>query len=56
MVAVFGLAVAALAFCWLGPLGAIAGLGAGLLAGGWAAAKGRFYRPQGPGPPPRKRS
>jgi hypothetical protein len=44
MVAVFGLAVAALAFCWLGPLGAIAGLGAGLLAGGWAAVKGRFYR------------
>ena len=44
MVTGFGLVGAILAFCWLGPLGAILGLAGGLLAGGWSARKGRFYR------------
>jgi hypothetical protein len=44
MVVGFGLVGAALAFAWLGPLGAILGLAGGLLAGGWSARKGRFYR------------
>jgi hypothetical protein len=43
-VAGFGLAGAILGLVWLGPLGAILGLGAGLLAGGWFAGKGRFSR------------
>ena len=44
MVVGFGLVGAILALVWLGPLGAILGLGAGLLAGGWFARKGRFSR------------
>jgi hypothetical protein len=44
MVVGFGRAGAILALVWLGPLGAILGLGGGLLAGGWFARKGRFYR------------
>jgi hypothetical protein len=44
MVAGFGLVGAALASCWLGPLGAVLGLAGGLLAGGWSAGKGRYYR------------
>ena len=44
MVVGFGLAGAILALVWLGPLGAILGLAGGLLAGGWSARKGRFYR------------
>jgi hypothetical protein len=44
MVVGFGLGGAILGFVWLGPLGAILGLGAGLVVGGWAADKGRFYR------------
>jgi hypothetical protein len=44
MVVGFGLAGAIQALAWLGPLGAILGLGGGLLAGGWLALKGRFLR------------
>jgi hypothetical protein len=43
-VAGFGPIGAILAFVWLGPLGALLGLGGGLLAGGWFARKGRFFR------------
>ena len=32
-------------YAWLGPIGAIIGLGAGIAAGGSVADKGRFYRP-----------
>ena len=45
MVVGFGLAGAILALVGLGPLGAILGLGGGLLAGGWFSRKGRFFRP-----------
>jgi hypothetical protein len=44
MVNGFGLVGAILAFSWLGPLGAILGLAGGLLAGGWSAEKGRYFR------------
>ena len=44
MVVGFGLAGAILGLVWMGPLGAIPGLGAGLLAGGWFARRGRFFR------------
>src|SRR5258708_6513972 len=44
MVVGFGLAGAILALVWLGPLGAILGLGGGLLAGGWVARNGRLFR------------
>ena len=44
MVVGFGLAGAILALAWLGPVGAIMGLGGGLLAGGWFARKERFHR------------
>ena len=44
MVTGFGVVGAALAFSWLGPLGAILGLVGGLLAGGWSVEKGRYYR------------
>jgi hypothetical protein len=40
----FGLAGAMLGHAWLGPLGAVFGLGGGLMAGGSIAEKGRFYR------------
>ncbi|WP_435011927.1 hypothetical protein P12x_006161 (plasmid) [Tundrisphaera lichenicola] len=36
--------MAILGFSLFGPLGAILGLGFGLVAGGWSAEKGRFYR------------
>ena len=35
---------ALLGYAWLGPLGAVLGLGAGLAAGGSAAENGRFHR------------
>lgn len=44
LVAGVALGGAILGFALLGPLGAILGLGGGLLAGGWSAEKGRFYR------------
>jgi hypothetical protein len=44
LLAGFGLGGAVLGLCWLGPLGAILGLGVGLVAGGHAAVKGRFFR------------
>ncbi len=44
LVVVLGLAGAVLGLCWLGPLGALPGLAAGVLVGARFAAKGRFYR------------
>jgi hypothetical protein len=44
LVAGLGLGGAVVGLCWLGPLGAIVGLAAGLAAGGHAAVKGRFFR------------
>ena len=44
LVAGIALGGAAVGLAWLGPLGAIIGLGGGLLAGGSYAAKGGFYR------------
>ena len=38
------LAGAMIGYSWLGPLGVIFGLGAGIAAGGSTAEKGRFYR------------
>jgi hypothetical protein len=38
------LGAAMIGYSWLGPVGAIFGLGAGIAAGGSIADKGRFYR------------
>jgi hypothetical protein len=44
MIVVFALEGAFLGCLWLGPLGAIFGLGAGVATGGSFVARGRFYR------------
>ena len=44
LVAAFALGGATLGFVWLGPLGVVLGLGAGLMAGASYADKGGYYR------------
>jgi hypothetical protein len=39
-----GLTGAAIGFSWLGVVGGLVGLGAGIAAGGRIAERGRFYR------------
>jgi hypothetical protein len=44
MIGGFALGGAMLGYAWLGPLGVVVGLGAGIAAGGSIAEQGRFYR------------
>ncbi len=44
MIIVFALEGAMVGYFWLGPLGAIVGLGAGIAAGIWFVEEMRFYR------------
>ena len=44
LVASLALGGAAVGYAWLGPLGALLGLGGGLMAGGSVAERGRFFR------------
>jgi len=44
MIIGFALGGAMIGYSWLGPLGVIVGLGAGIAVGGSIAEKGRFYR------------
>jgi hypothetical protein len=44
MILGFAMGGAMLGYAWLGPLGVVFGLGAGIAAGGSIAEKGRFYR------------
>ena len=44
IVASFAVGGGAIGYSWLGLFGALLGLGAGLMAGGWFAESQRFYR------------
>jgi hypothetical protein len=44
MILGFALGGAMIGYAWLGPLGIVFGLGAGLMAGGSLAEKQRFFR------------